>query len=142
LSAISYPAYAMYNCGVNMLYAQSNSRSSMKSTFIMYTAKVAFNLLFIKVFQLGVWGIGLATILSRVLGAGLVTHILLNRESLIHYSRPFSIKRLLKLDRRIFKVAGPAAMENSLFLFGKLIVGVFVAGFSGTLIAANSAANT
>lgn len=142
LSAISYPAYAMYNCGVNLLYAQSNSRSSMKSTFIMYTAKVAFNLLFIKVFHLGVWGIGLATILSRVLGAGLVTHILLNRESLIHYSRPFSIKRLLKLDRRIFKVAGPAATENSLFLFGKLIVGVFVAGFSGTLIAANSAANT
>lgn len=142
LSAISYPAYAMYNCGVNMLYAQSNSSSSMKSTFLMYTAKVALNLLFIRVFNLGVWGIGLATILSRLLGAGLVTHLLLNRESLIHYSRPFSIKRLLKLDRRIFKVAGPAATENSLFLFGKLIVGVFVAGFSGTMIAANSAANT
>ncbi|NLC33367.1 MAG: MATE family efflux transporter [Clostridiales bacterium] len=142
LSAISYPAYAMYNCGVNMLYAQSNSSSSMKSTFLMYTAKVALNLLFIRVFNLGVWGIGLATILSRLLGAGLVTHLLLNRESLIHYIRPFSIKRLLKLDRRIFKVAGPAATENSLFLFGKLIVGVFVAGFSGTMIAANSAANT
>lgn len=142
LSAVSYPAYAVYNCGVNMLYAQSNSRASMKATFIMYSTKVILNILFIRVFNLGVWGIGLATILSRSLGAGLVTHILLKQESLIHYSRPFSIKRLLKLDRRILKVSGPAATENSLFLLGKLIVGIIIAGFSGTMIAANSAANT
>lgn len=142
LSAISYPAYALYNCGINLLYAQSNSRSSMIASFLMYSTKILLNILFIKVLNLGVWGIGLATILSRILGAALVSHVLLKKDSLIHYSRPFSIKKLLKLDRRILKVSGPAATENTLFLLGKLIVGTLVAGFSATMIAANSAANT
>lgn len=142
LSALSYPFYALYNCSCNLLYAQSNSRASMISSFTMYTAKVLMNLLFVSAFKMGVWGIGLSTILSRFIGAALTTHVLLSPDSLIHYERPFSPKRLLKINKQMIRVAWPAAAENSLFLFGKLIVGIMVAGFSGTLIAANSAANT
>lgn len=142
LSAVSYPFYALYNCGCNLLYAQSNSRASMIYSFTMYTAKVLMNLLFISVFRMGVWGIGLSTILSRMIGAFMTTQVLLHPDTLIHYARPFSPRLLLKIDRRMIRVAWPAAAENSLFLLGKLIVGVMIAGFSGALIAANSAANT
>lgn len=142
MAALSYPFYALYNCGCYLLYAQSNSRSSMVSSFTMYASKVLMNLLFISVLRMGVWGIGLSTILSRMIGAWMTTHILLSPESLIHYAKPFSPKVLLKIDKRMIRVAWPAAAENSLFLLGKLIVGVMVASFSGVLIAANSAANT
>ena len=142
LVAVSYPFYALYSCGCNLLYAQSNSRASMISSFTMYLSKVLMNLLFISVFRMGVWGIGLSTIISRAIGAFMTTHVLLHPDSLIHYERPFSIRRLLHIDRRMIRVAWPAAAENSLFLLGKLIVGMMVAGFSGIMIAANSAANT
>ena len=142
LVAASYPFYALYSCGCNLLYAQSNSRASMISSFTMYLSKVLMNLLFISVFRMGVWGIGLSTIISRAIGAFMTTHVLLHPDSLIHYERPFSIRRLLHIDRRMIRVAWPAAAENSLFLLGKLIVGMMVAGFSGIMIAANSAANT
>ena len=142
LVAASYPFYALYSCGCNLLYAQSNSRASMISSFTMYLSKVLMNLLFISVFRMGVWGIGLSTIISRAIGAFMTTHVLLHPDSLIHYERPFSIRRLLDIDRRMIRVAWPAAAENSLFLLGKLIVGMMVAGFSGIMIAANSAANT
>lgn len=142
LVAVSYPFYALYSCGCNLLYAQSNSRASMISSFTMYLSKVLMNLLFISVFRMGVWGIGLSTIISRAIGAFMTTHVLLHPDSLIHYERPFSIRRLLDIDRRMIRVAWPAAAENSLFLLGKLIVGMMVAGFSGIMIAANSAANT
>lgn len=142
LVAVSYPFYALYSCGSNLLYAQSNSRASMISSFTMYLSKVLMNLLFISVFRMGVWGIGLSTIISRAIGAFMTTHVLLHPDSLIHYERPFSIRRLLDIDRRMIRVAWPAAAENSLFLLGKLIVGMMVAGFSGIMIAANSAANT
>ena len=142
LVAVSYPFYALYSCGCNLLYAQSNSRTSMISSFTMYLSKVLMNLLFISVFRMGVWGIGLSTIISRAIGALMTTHVLLHPDSLIHYERPFSIRKLLNIDRRMIRVAWPAAAENSLFLLGKLIVGMMVAGFSGIMIAANSAANT
>lgn len=142
LSAVSFPFYALYNCGCNQLYAQSNSRASMIASFTMYASKVLMNFLFISALRMGVWGIGLATILSRVIGAAMTTHVLLHPDSLIHYRRPFSPRVLLKLDKRMIRVAWPAGAENSMFLLGKLIVGVMVARFSGTLIAAHAAAST
>ena len=142
LVAVSYPFYALYSCGCNLLYAQSNSRASMISSFTMYLSKVLMNLLFISVFKMGVWGIGLSTILSRAIGAFMTTHVLLHPDSLIHYERPFSPRLLLNIDRRMIRVAWPAAAENSLFLLGKLVVGMMIAGLSGVMIAANSAANT
>lgn len=142
LSAISYPAYALFNSGANLLYAQSNSRSSMVAAFSMNLLKVLLNLLFIRVFSLGVWGIGLATILSRVLGAYMVTRVLLDPHSQIHYRKPLNFKALLHFERRILKVAGPSGVENTLFLFGKLIIGTIIASLASNMIAANAAANT
>ncbi len=142
LSAVSFPFYALYNCGCNQLYAQSNSRASMIASFTMYLSKVLMNLLFVSAFRMGVWGIGLSTILSRALGAAMTTQVLLHPDSLIHYRRPFSPRILLHLDSRMLRVALPAGAENSMFLLGKLIVGVMVARFSGAMIAAHAAAGT
>ena len=142
LSAISYPFYAMFYCGSSLLYAQSNSRSSMFASMLMNGLKVGLNLLFIRGFGLGVLGIGLSTILSRATGAFVVTRMLLDKHAVIHYSRPFSLKLALQVDKRIFKVAGPSGIENILFLSGKLVVGTIFAGFSGAMIAANAASNT
>ncbi|MHC1785600.1 MAG: MATE family efflux transporter [Christensenellales bacterium] len=142
LAAISYPAYALYYGGASLLYAQSNSRASMFAALVMNLVKVLLNLLLIKVFHLGVMGIGLATLFSRMAGAFIVTRFLLNKESLIHYRRPLDFKLALQVDRRIFKVAGPTGVENFLFNFGKLIIGTIFAGFSSAMIAANAASGT
>jgi len=142
LSAISYPAYALYYCGSSLLYAQSNSRSSMVVSFIMNAVKVLLNLLLIRAFHLGVLGIGLATLISRLLGVFLVTRILLDKQAAVHYRRPFTFKLIFAIDRRIFKVAGPSGVENFLFNLGKLAIGTIFAGFSSALIAANAASNT
>lgn len=142
LSAISYPAYALYYCGSSLLYAQSNSRSSMVASFIMNAVKVLLNLLLIRVFRLGVLGIGFATLISRLAGVFIVTRILLNKHSAIHYRRPFKLKLVFSIDRRIFKVAGPSGAENFLFNLGKLAIGTIFAGFSSAMIAANAASNT
>lgn len=139
LSALSYPAYALYYGGASLLYAQSNSRSSMVAALAMNLVKVGLNLLLIKVFRLGVMGIGLATLASRLTGAFIVTRILLDRTALIHYRRPIRLKLVLKVDRRIFKVAAPTGMENFIFNFGKLIIGTIFARFASAMLAANAA---
>lgn len=142
LSALAFPSHALFYCGSSLLYAQSNSRSSMVASFVMYLVKVLLNVLFILVLRMGVLGIGLANLISRTVGAFIVTRILFQKASLIHYEGPFDVKKLWKADRRIFKVALPSGTENSIFLLGKLVIGTIIAGLSGAMIAANAASNT
>lgn len=142
LSALSFPAHALFSCGSSLLYAQSNSRASMFASMLMYLVKLLLNLLFVLALRLGVLGIGLATLISRALGAFMVTRRMLQKNSPIHYEGPYDLKRLWGRDRRIFRVALPSGIENTLFLFGKLIIGTIFATFPSAMIAANAAANT
>lgn len=142
LSAISYPFYALFYCGSSLLYAQANSRSSMVASLAMNAVKVGLNLLFILVFRWGVLGVGLATILSRLTGAAIVTRFLLRKDAPLYFDRTMKFKELLKTDRRVFQVALPSGTENFLFNFGKLLIGTLIAGLSAAHIAANAASNT
>lgn len=148
LSALSYPVFALYNAGVSLLYAQGNSRASLFAAVVMNVVKILGNFLLIKVFHLEVVGAGAATILSRLSGAVVVTLLLLNRESFVHYSLPGRLPKgaqkkegVLPLVRRIFQVAIPSGVENFLFLFGKMIIGTVVAALPSYMIAAHAAAN-
>ena len=142
LTALSFPAHALFSCSSSLLYAQSNSKASMIASMLMYLLKLLLNLLFILVFRMGVLGIGLATLLSRLLGAFMVTRTMLRKDAPIHYEGPYDPAHLWRADRRIFKVALPSGIENTLFLFGKLVIGTIFATFPSAMIAANAAANT
>lgn len=142
LSALSYPFLALYNSGISMLYAQGYSKMSMITSIIMNTVKILLNFLLIRVAHLDVTGAGLATIISRLSGAAIVTYMLMNQHAPIHYTRPTKVRFLPETNKRILKVALPSGLENIIFLAVKLIIGIMIAGYSGAMIAANAAANT
>ena len=142
LSAVSYPFFALYNSGTGMLYAQGFSKLSMMTSIMMNAAKILMNYVFIKVLHMEIQGAGLATILSRLIGAGMVTWFLMDQHAPIHYSRPLRLKFLLMTNKRILSVALPSGIENISFLTCKLIIGMMIAGYAGSMIAANAAANT
>ncbi len=142
LCALSYPFYALYNGGIGLLYAQGLSKLSMMTSVVMNVAKIALNYLFINIFHMQVQGAGLATIISRMIGAGMVVMFLRDLHIPIHFSRPFKIKFDLDIDHRILTVALPSGLENIFFLTSKLFIGIIIAGYSATMIAVNAAANT
>lgn len=142
LSALSYPFLALYNSGTSMLYAQGYSKMSMITSIIMNTVKILLNFLLIRVLHLDVTGAGLATIISRLTGAVIVTYMLMNQHAPIHYTKPFKPRFVLDTNKRILQVALPSGFENVIFLACKLLVGIMIAGYSGAMIAANAAANT
>lgn len=142
LSAISYPLYALYNCGTSLLYAQGYSKLSMLTSMAMNSLKIILNFFLIRVLHTDIIGAGLATILSRLVGAFMVTRFLMDQQAPIHYSKLSKIRLEFAMDKRIFKVALPSGLENLIFLSSKLIIGIMIATYSGTMIAANAAANT
>lgn len=142
LSALSYPFYALYNSGTSMLYAQGFSKLSMATSIVMNTTKIVLNFVFIRLMHLGITGAGLATIVSRLAGAVMVTVFLWDQHAPIHYTRPFKPVFLPDTSKRILSVALPSGLENVIFLTAKLVIGMMIAGYSGAMIAANAAANT
>lgn len=142
LTAISYPFFALYNSGTSMLYAQGFSKLSMMTSITMNTGKILMNYVFITMWKMDIHGAGLATILSRVIGAVMVTWFLMDQHAPIHYTRPFKLSFRWSAIKRILTVALPSGFENIIFLTCKLIIGMMIAGYSGAMIAANAAANT
>lgn len=142
LTAISYPFFALYNSGTSMLYAQGFSKLSMMTSITMNTGKILMNYVFITMWKMDIQGAGLATILSRVIGAVMVTWFLTDQHAPIHYTRPFKLSFRWSAIKRILTVALPSGFENIIFLTCKLIIGMMIAGYSGAMIAANAAANT
>ncbi|MGI6687098.1 MAG: MATE family efflux transporter [Christensenellales bacterium] len=142
LCAISYPAYALYNGGIGLLYAQGLSKLSMMTSVVMNVAKIGLNVLLINVFGMQVQGAGLSTIISRLIGAGMVVVFLRDLHIPIHFSRPFRLKYDRDIGQRILTVALPSGMENIFFLTSKLLIGIIIAGYSSTMIAVNAAATT
>ena len=142
LSTISYPFFALYSSGTSMLYAQGHSKLSMVTSIGMNSGKILMNYLFINIWKMDIAGAGLATILSRAIGAFMVTLFLMDQHSPIHYTRPFKLHFNRVTIKRILTVALPGGFENIIFLTSKLLIGMMIAGYSGAMIAANAAANT
>lgn len=140
LSALSYPALAVYNGGAALFRAMGNSKASMFTSLLMNIINVGGNALLIYGFGMEVAGAGLASFLSRTLGAVIIFKLLLNPVEKIHLIRPFRFEANKDMIKRIFKIGIPNGLENSMFQIGKLLVTGIVASYSVSIIAANAIA--
>lgn len=142
LSALSYPMLAVYNAGAALYRSMGNSKVSMYTSIIMNLTNIVGNAIMIFVLKMGVAGAALATLLSRSLGAVVMT-VLLTRnhtqsiyiDQLLHFEfRPHMMKSILRIGI-------PSGLENSVFQVGKVLVQSLVSSFGTTAIAANAVAS-
>ena len=141
LSAVSYPALALYNGGAALLRAMGNSKASMITSLMMNLMNVAGNALLIYGLKMEVAGAAAASLAARVFGAAVMVRLLLNEDSPIHLIRPRHPEPDLPMIKRIFSQGIPNGLENSMFQVGKLMVTGIVAMFSESVIAANAISN-
>ena len=141
LSAVSYPALALYNGGAALLRAMNNSKASMYTSLMMNVFNVGGNALLIYGLNMEVAGAGTASLLARMLGAGIMVWLLLNRSAPIHLIHPMRPEPDGPMIRRIFSQGIPNGLENSMFQIGKLMVAGIVSMFGVSIIAANAISN-
>lgn len=142
LSALSYPALALYNGGAALLRAMNNSKASMYTSLMMNVVNVAGNALLIYGLKLEVAGAAAASLVSRILGAVVMVKMLLHPSSAIHLIRPTRPEPNWNMIKRIFGQGIPNGLENSMFQIGKLMVAGVVSMFGEAIIAANAVSNT
>lgn len=140
ITALSFPFIALYNAGAAICRSVGDSKSSMKVSLLMNAINVAGNAFCIFVLNMGVMGVAVPTLVSRVV-AGVVMMAVV--------SRPRQELRLTRaglnhVDRRmmgsILRIGIPSAFENCFFSLGRLIVASMITLFGTYQVSANAVA--
>jgi len=138
----SIPFIALYSSGAALFRAMGNSNITMKTSLIMNTINVVGNAILIYGFDMGVEGVAIPTLISRIVAAIIIIILLMDIDLPIHIGRPISYKLDWKMVKDILYVGVPNGVENSMFQLGKLMLLSLVSTFGTVAIAANAVANT
>lgn len=141
ISAISFPALAIYNSCAALFRSMGNSKITLKVSVLMNIINIVGNAICIYGLKMGVVGVALPSLVSRVV-AGIVLFILLRNPAYpIHID---SEKYHIRWDiiKRIFYIGIPSGIESGIFQLGRVLVVSIISGFGTIQIAANGVANS
>ncbi len=140
-TALSFPFIALYNGGAAIYRAQGNSKKPMVISVISNFINIVGNAVFIWCFHMGVSGVALATLLSRVFCAVVVLRYLHRPGQMICVNEYFKIRPDKQLILKILSIGIPSGVENSMFQFGKLAIQSTVSTMGTIAIAAQAMTN-
>ncbi len=131
-------AVMVYNFGSAVLRAVGDTRRPLYYLTLAGVVNVCLNLLFVIRFNMGVFGVGLATVISQIISAVLIVACLMKERSAIR----LSIK-MLGIDShklvRIVRIGLPAGIQGMLFSLANIVIQSSVNSFGTTVVAGNSA---
>jgi putative MATE family efflux protein len=142
LSALSFPFLSIYNSCAALFRSMGNSRVSMMTSVCMNLLNIFGNAIFIFGFGMGVGGVGLSTLISRMIAAIIMVILIRMPRHEIHLEKKFSFKFNSEMIKQILHIGIPNSLENSMFQVGKILVVSLVASFGTASIAANAVSNT
>lgn len=141
ITALSYPFLAIYNAGAALFRSMGNSKISMQASMAMNIINIAGNALGVYVLHLGVAGVALPTLASRIFGAIMMLRLLKNKQNSIYISSYLHLGFNPKMISHIMSIGIPNGLENGMFQFGKLLVASLVSTYGTVSIAANAVAS-
>ncbi len=141
ITALSYPALALFNAGAAFCRAGGDSKTPMKVSVISNVINIAGNALLIFGFGMGVAGAALATLLSRIFSAIVIFIKLRKEDNAIVIKNYAAFKANWHLIGMILSVGIPAGVENGMFQFGKLAIQSSVSTLGTVSIAAQAMTN-
>ena len=137
---LSIPFLAIYNGGAAIFRTMNNSKLPMQIMLVMNIVNVIGNALCVFILKMGVEGIAIPTLVSRVGAALLILYF--SKKTTIHLSQLMNIKINRNMIEKILNIGIPFGIENSMFYLGRLIVLSIVSLFGIASIAANSVGGT
>ena len=137
----SIPFLAIYNAGAAIFRTTGNSRLPMEIALLMDAINVIGNAVLIYIFHIGIAGVAIPTLVSRIAAAVLIIAMAMNPEFPLHIEKTLHHRFDGQMIRKITGIAVPFGVENSLFQLGKIAVMSLVSTFGTASIAANAVSN-
>jgi putative MATE family efflux protein len=141
ITALSYPALAVYNANAALFRAMGNSKVTMRIALLVNVLNVGGNAFFIFVLHIGVVGVAISTLVSRVIAAAITTTMLIrNRRGAISLEGILKIRYIRSMIRNILNVGIPSGLETSMFQVGRLMTQRIFTTFGTAAMAGNAIA--
>lgn len=129
----------MYTYGAAILRAIGDTKRPLLFLTIAGCVNIVLNLIFVIIFNMGVAGVGLATIISQAISMVLVINCLMKSDSAVKLSFK-KIKFHKDKFNMLIKFGLPAGIQSSLFAFSNVIIQSSINIFGTAAIAGNTAA--
>ncbi|MCR5272112.1 MAG: MATE family efflux transporter [Lachnospiraceae bacterium] len=134
------PAIMVYNYGSAVLRSKGDSKRPLYAMTLSGVVNIVLNLIFVVGFNLHVIGVGLATVFSNMLSAGLVLYFLMTEEELFRVDL-----RKLKIQKKylvqMMKIGLPAGIQGAVFSLSNVVIQSSVNSFGANAIAGSTAAS-
>ncbi len=129
----------LYNFGASILRASGDTKGPLYYLTIAGVINVILNLFFVKVLNMNVDGVALATIISQTVSAVLVLISLMRRIDAIRFDF-----RDIRIDgdslKSIIRIGLPAGLQSCMYNIANIIIQSSVNGFGAIAVTGNSAA--
>lgn len=142
ISALSFPALAIYNSVSALFRSMSKTRAIMNVSIAMNIINVVGNAIGIFALHAGVAGVAVPSLISRMFAAAVMLALAFRRDNTLY----LRLRQVFAWDgrmvRRILNIALPSSVENGLFQLSKVALSSIVALFGTVEIAANGVAQS
>ena len=142
ITALSFPFIALFNAGAAIFRSVGNSKISMKASMLMNIINVVGNAICVLGLKMGVAGVAIPTLISRMVAAVLIMVLVSKRSEGLYVDKRnvFSVES--GMMKNILAIGIPNACENSFFSLGRTVVVSFISVCGTVHITANSVANS
>ena len=125
----------IYNMGSSILRAVGDSKSPLYVLIVCTIANVVFDILFVAVFKMGIFGAALATLLAQVISAAVVITMLMRAE----FSYKLDLKKISFHQKELavmLKIGLPTGFQAVMYYLSNMIVQSSVNSFGTDTVAA------
>ena len=140
--ALSFPANAVYNAGAAIYRTMGKTSVTMKVSLLANLVNVAGNAIGIFALHAGAAGVAWPTTVSWYVAAAVMTALCFKKKQDVSVEWKHILRLNPEMSKRILGVAIPNSVENTLFQAAKVVLGILVATFGTSQIAANSTGQT
>lgn len=142
ITAFSFPFLAVYYGSTALFRSMGNTKLSMYVSAVMNIINIIGNAILIYGYHMGIEGVGIATLVSRVVACVIVLFILRKEKYDLHIDKYFRLGFDSSVIKKILRIGIPSGIDNGMFQIGKLFTQSLISSFGTASIAANATAST
>jgi len=137
---ISVPVFSIFNGIFSVLRGVGETKVCLHLTIIINLIHLVASIVFINFLNLGIMGTAISYNVARFIGAGIALYVIFSPRTSIKLSLKHFRRLDIKLQKAIFAMGIPFAIEQIFFQGGLMISQIFMAPLGENVIAANSIA--
>lgn len=142
ITALAFPFIALYCTAAAVFRSMGNSKLTMNISILMNIINVSGNAICVLGLKMGVAGVAIPTLVSRVVAAFLTLFFLARKKQELYLQGKYVFHFRPDMMRKILRIGIPSACENSLFNLGRVVVVSMIALFGTVQTSANAVACT